>query len=95
MNKQKKLVFFGAHPDDETFGLGTTLAQYAVRGVKVYYVCATGGEVGTVDRKYMKGFNTIAELRAEEMRCAAREVADRTVISYKIWTCPSGASAAH
>jgi len=33
MNKQRVLIFFGAHPDDETFGIGSTLAnkeQYSV-----------------------------------------------------------------
>ena len=38
MNKQRVLMFFGAHPDDETFGIGSTLTQYADSGVKVYYV---------------------------------------------------------
>ncbi len=42
MNKQRTLVFFGAHPDDESFGIGSTLAQYAASGVKAYYVCSTG-----------------------------------------------------
>ncbi len=42
---ERTLVFAGAHPDDETFGVGGTLAQYAAAGVKVYYVCATRGEV--------------------------------------------------
>ena len=72
MNKQKTLIFFGAHPDDETFGMGATLAQYAASGVKVYYVCSTRGEVGTVDPEYMQGYKTIADLRTAEMECAAK-----------------------
>ena len=71
MNKQKTLVFFGAHPDDESFGIGSTLAQYAASGVRVYYVCSTGGESGTVDPKYLKGNTSIKQLRSAEMRCAA------------------------
>ena len=39
-------MFVGAHPDDESFGPGGTLARYALQGVKVYYVCGTRGEVG-------------------------------------------------
>ena len=74
MMNERVLVFFGAHPDDETFGLGTTLAHYAAAGVKVYYVCATHGEVGTVDPEYMKGYATVAELRLQEMKCAAKEL---------------------
>ncbi|MBI4180314.1 MAG: PIG-L family deacetylase [Chloroflexi bacterium] len=71
MTKQKTLVFLGAHPDDESFGVGATLAQYAASGVKVYYVCATGGEAGTVDPEYMQGYATIEELRSAELKCAA------------------------
>ena len=72
MNEQKTMIFFGAHPDDETFGMGSTLAQYVNAGVKVYYVCATRGEAGTVEPEYMKGYTTIADLRSDEMKCAAQ-----------------------
>lgn len=74
MNKQKTLIFFGAHPDDESFGMGATLAEYAISGVKVYYVCSTGGEEGTVDPKYLKGYATTLELRRAELKCAAQEL---------------------
>lgn len=85
MSKQKTLIFFGAHPDDETFGLGTTLAYYAITGVKVYYVCATYGEVGTVDPGYMKDYTTIADLRRAEMKCAAQSLglADVIYLGYR------------
>jgi N-acetyl-1-D-myo-inositol-2-amino-2-deoxy-alpha-D-glucopyranoside deacetylase len=72
MNRHKSLVFFGAHPDDESFGLGATLAQYAASGVRTYYVCSTGGEAGTVEPRYLEGYDSIKELRAHEMECAAR-----------------------
>ena len=60
-----------AHPDDESFGMGGTLALYARRGVKVHLVCATRGEAGGVDAKYLEGFSSIAERRESELRCAA------------------------
>ena len=60
-----------AHPDDESFGMGGTLALYAHKGYNVYLVCATRGEVGTVDAEYMQGFSSIADLRESELRCAA------------------------
>src|SRR5271157_3458249 len=72
MKQQKTMIFFGAHPDDETFGMGSTLAQYVTAGVKVYYVCSTRGEAGTVDPEYMNGYATIEDLRSAEMRCAAQ-----------------------
>lgn len=85
MSKERKLLFCGAHPDDETFGPGATLSQYAIAGVKVYSVCATRGEVGTVDPEYMKGYATIADLRMAEMKCAARALglADVIYLDYR------------
>lgn len=68
------MIFFGAHPDDESFGIGATLARYALAGVKVYYVCSTGGEEGTVDPQYLKGYATIEQLRQAELKCAAKEL---------------------
>jgi len=39
--------------------------------VKVYYVCSTGGEAGTVDQRYLRDYDSIEKLRAAEMKCAA------------------------
>ena len=63
-----------AHPDDESFGMGGTLALYAQKGWDVYLVCATRGEVGTVDPHHLEGFSSIAELREGELRCAAQHL---------------------
>ncbi len=63
-----------AHPDDESFGMGGTLALYARKGYEVYLVCATRGEVGTVDAKYLRKYGSIAELREAELRCAAEHL---------------------
>ncbi|MFC2039135.1 PIG-L family deacetylase [Chloroflexota bacterium] len=72
MKKQKTLVYFGAHPDDESFGIGSTLAQYAANGFKVYYVCSTGGELGTVAPRHLDNFDTIADLRVDELTRASQ-----------------------
>lgn len=63
-----------AHPDDETFGMGGTLALYAKRGVDVHLVCATRGEVGEVAPHFLENFNSIAELRENELRCASEHL---------------------
>jgi N-acetyl-1-D-myo-inositol-2-amino-2-deoxy-alpha-D-glucopyranoside deacetylase len=70
MPKQTLLAVL-AHPDDESFGMGGTLALYAARGVDVHLVCATRGEVGEVAPELLKGFRSIGELRESELRCAA------------------------
>jgi LmbE family N-acetylglucosaminyl deacetylase len=72
MNSQRTLVFAGAHPDDESFGVGGTLAQYAAAGVKVYYLCGTRGEVGEADAESLKGYSSVAEMRWAELECAAK-----------------------
>jgi LmbE family N-acetylglucosaminyl deacetylase len=61
-----------AHPDDESFGMGGTLALYAQKGYNVHLVCATRGEVGMVDEHFMQEYQSISELREVELRCAAR-----------------------
>ncbi len=67
----KTLLAVLAHPDDESFGMGGTLALYASRGVDVHLVCATRGEVGDVSPEMLVGFKSVAELRESELRCAA------------------------
>ncbi|MBN2386644.1 MAG: PIG-L family deacetylase [Anaerolineales bacterium] len=69
--KKPVLLAVLAHPDDESFGMGGTLALYANRGVDVHLVCATRGEVGAADEEHLKGFASIAEMRESELRCAA------------------------
>ena len=85
MSKQGILMFFGAHPDDETFGMGATLALYVLRGVKVFYVCSTRGEVGTVAPELMKGYASIGDLRWDELKCAAQALglADIIYLGYR------------
>ncbi len=81
----KTLLFVGAHPDDESFGPGATLAQYASSGVKVYYICATGGESGTVEAKHLRNYPSVRELRQAELMCAAAELglADVYYLGYR------------
>jgi LmbE family N-acetylglucosaminyl deacetylase len=43
-----KLMAILAHPDDESMGLGGTLARYAAEGVATHLVTATRGEKGWV-----------------------------------------------
>lgn len=70
----KTLLVVLAHPDDESFGLGGTIALYSQKGYNTYYVCATRGEVGTVDEEHLKGFKDTAEMRTDELMRAAKEL---------------------
>lgn len=42
----RKLLAVFAHPDDESFICGGTLAKYASAGVEITLVSATRGEMG-------------------------------------------------
>ena len=72
MTSERCLVFVGAHPDDESFGPGGSLAKYALEGVKVYYACATRGEVGEASAEHLAGHASVGDMRWSELTCAAQ-----------------------
>ncbi len=74
MAAEKRLLAVLAHPDDESFGMGGTLALYASRGVEVHLVCATRGEVGEMPPEFLEGYASPAERREAELRCAAEKL---------------------
>lgn len=79
MSETKKILVVLAHPDDESFGMGGTLALYAKQGAEVTLVCATKGEAGEVEPQFLEGFGSIAELREAELRCAADNLGMKAV----------------
>lgn len=70
----KTILVIFAHPDDESHGPGGTLAKYAAEGIRVHYLCATRGEAGTVDNRFLQNGRSIAELRTAELGQAAAEL---------------------
>jgi LmbE family N-acetylglucosaminyl deacetylase len=79
--RNPSLIFIGAHPDDETFAIGGTLALYAKSGISVYYACATRGEAGSVKPEFMREFDSVGDLRWAELECAAAVLGLSGVIS--------------
>ena len=69
-----RLLVALAHPDDESFGMGSTLARYAAAGVEVHYVCATRGESGEVAPELLVGYENLGALRTAELTYAASEL---------------------
>lgn len=73
MNRTLKLLAVFPHPDDETLGLGSTLARYSAEGVETYLVCATRGERGWFDSEGPNpGLEGVGRIREAELNCAAR-----------------------
>ena len=65
-----RLLFIGAHPDDETFLAAGTLAKYAAAGVHVAIVCATRGERGATGD--LCSIEELPRVREAEVREAGR-----------------------
>jgi len=66
----RTLLAVFAHPDDESFGPGGTLAKYGAEGVAVHLICATRGEAGESDTFQSDEREDLACQREQELRCA-------------------------
>ena len=78
-NQVKRILSVLAHPDDEAFGMGGTLALYAMRGVEVYLACATLGEAGDIPPDFLQSHSSSAALRESELDCSANVLALKQV----------------
>ena len=83
MNNELKLLAVFPHPDDETLGLGSTLARYAAEGIQTYLICATHGERGWFESGGPNpGFEGVAKIRKAELDCAAKHLGIREVVMF-------------
>jgi LmbE family N-acetylglucosaminyl deacetylase len=72
MEKRQTLLGVFAHPDDESFGPGGTLARYAAQGAAVHVIIATDGIAGSVaDPAALQDHDTLAQVRSAELANAA------------------------
>jgi LmbE family N-acetylglucosaminyl deacetylase len=70
-NPSRTLMAVFAHPDDESFGCGGTLARYGAEPeVRVVLVCATRGEAGEISDPSLATPERLGEAREQELRCA-------------------------
>jgi LmbE family N-acetylglucosaminyl deacetylase len=67
-----RLLVVVAHPDDETFGTGSAIANAAEQGVEVTVVCATRGEMGEDTSGTTHSPEELAVVREGELRTAAK-----------------------
>lgn len=80
--KPKRMLVILAHPDDESFAVGGTLAKYAHQDVQVILLCATRGEAGIPGLSSSEA----GDIRERELRKAAEHLGIEVYLS----GCPDG-----
>ncbi len=78
---QKSILICMAHPDDE-IGTGPLVTRYVKEGAQATLICATNGDVGTVDKEFLEGHASIAELRLAELECATKTIGFTEVVTF-------------
>jgi LmbE family N-acetylglucosaminyl deacetylase len=82
---EEKLILLAilAHPDDESLGIGATLAKYAAEGVGTFLITATSGQAGRYyghpPGEHHPGPDALGKIRESELRAAAATLGVREV----------------
>lgn len=77
--KGKTILTVFAHPDDEQT-VAPVLAKYASEGANVYLLTATDGRYGVAAHAHIPAGDSLAHVRVEEEKCAAKELGINTPI---------------
>jgi LmbE family N-acetylglucosaminyl deacetylase len=67
----RRLLCVFAHPDDESYGPGGTIARYAMEGAAVYLLMFTCGEAGTIGVSKELSRERLCQLRVDELAAAS------------------------
>ncbi|MBV9279725.1 MAG: PIG-L family deacetylase [Chloroflexi bacterium] len=73
-NSRPRLLGVFAHPDDECFCAGGTLAAYGAAGAEMTVVSATRGEAGQIRHTRSATRRTLGQVRAGELALACRRL---------------------
>jgi len=82
VNSERRLLCVVAHPDDETFGSGSTLIKYAAEGASVFTSCATRGDVGEIADRSDATPETLSAVREQEYYDAGKVMGVKQSILY-------------
>lgn len=80
MPVKRRILLLLAHPDDETFGPGGTIAKYSDGGAEVTLATATKGQAGMVGDPPVTDRAHLGEVRAAELLRAAGILGIRKVV---------------
>ena len=70
-----------AHPDDETYAVGGTLASYASRGIHSDLFCATNGDAGKNSGVPVSSRAELGRRRAAELRAAGSVLGMQEIVA--------------
>ena len=87
--KQKIMAIF-AHPDDEVFCAGGTLARYATQGAETVVISATSGQAGQILDMHLARRETLGSVRATELQASCQHLG---ITHVECWDYPDGALA--
>jgi len=84
-NPQLTVLGIFAHPDDEAFGSGGTLAELVQKGHRVTTVCATNGDVGEISDPALATPENLWQVRQGELRdaMAVTGISDVRFLGYR------------
>ena len=82
---EKRLLACFAHPDDEAFPIGGSLAAHSSRGVNIRLITATSGEEGEIRSPGLTMPNGLGSLRRDELSCSVRTLGlqSHSVLGYR------------
>jgi LmbE family N-acetylglucosaminyl deacetylase len=81
-NDRRRILGIFAHPDDEVFAAGGTLAKYAARGAEAMVLSATRGQVGQIRDAAAATRHTLGSVREQELRRACGILGVQRVVCY-------------
>ena len=81
MDRPQRIVGVFAHPDDEVFCAGGTIAKWCAEGSQAIVISATRGEAGQIRDSAIATRRTLGEVRAAELEQACGHLgAGRTIV---------------
>jgi LmbE family N-acetylglucosaminyl deacetylase len=82
VSARRRLLCVFAHPDDESYGPGGTIARYAMEGAGVSLLMFTCGEAGTIGISKELSRERLCQLRVDELAgaCDALGIAEYRVL---------------
>jgi len=85
--KDSKILAIFAHPDDESYIVGGTLALAAAQGAEIHLISATRGDKGVQHVADPQERERITHIREQELRNACKILGIREV---EVWDFPDG-----